>query len=138
MSTVPKQWNPNWQEMTCETGGCGDPNLSVLDSDVRLEQHLAWVGPRVVELRYTVQNLAAIDHAATVQEMPTMYTATGQSGPDLWRLFEAGGNEITIDTPANDGFFRKDFSSSAPWVTMQNSALDYGVGILYELSLIHI
>lgn len=132
ISTVPLQWNPNWNEQTCVNSGCNDANLRQLKSDVELQQHLRWVAPRIVELRYTVNNLGNLDHASTVQEMPTLYSANGNNGPDLWRLFDASGQEISIDVPANDGFFRKDFRSTAPWVTLQNTNLDYGVGILYE------
>ncbi len=132
-STVPLQWNPNWDFHDCDSSGCDDPLLSHLASDVRLHQSLRFVRPHVVELRYTVENLAAVDHAAAGQEMPTVYTANGTGGtPNLWRLFDAGGNQITIDTPGNDGFFYENFVSPEPWVTMQNDDADYGVAIFYE------
>jgi hypothetical protein len=99
---------------------------------VRVIQRLRFVREHVVELSYTVINLADLDHAATAQEFPTVYTANGNGGPDLWRLFNSAGTEITIDTPGNDGFFYENFDSPAGWVTMQNDNLDYGVGMLTE------
>jgi len=132
--TTPLHWNPNWDFSDCDSSGCSDPSLWALESDVSLYQALRFVRTHVVELRYTVQNLAAIDHASTYQEMPTVYTANGNGGPDLWRLFDASGTEIPIDTPAGneDGFYYENFESSGPWVTMQNDDATYGVGILYE------
>jgi len=76
-----------------------------------------------------------LDHAAHVQEMPTLYSANGNNGPDLWRLMDAGGTQVDINEPANDGFFARTFTSPAPWVSLQNDNGDYGVGILYENGL---
>jgi hypothetical protein len=134
ISTIPLQWNPNWDFQDCDSSGCDYTILSHLPSDVRLHQTLRFVRPRVVELRYSVQNLAPVDHAATLQEMPTVYTANGQGGPDLWRLFDASLTEIPIDTPSTggDGFYYTNFTSPEPWATMQNETADYGVAIYYE------
>ncbi len=134
VTTVPRQWNPNWEFQDCDSSGCDDPTLNTLESDVRLHQTIRFVRPLVAELRYTVENLDAVDHAAQAQEMPTVYTANGQGGPDLWRLFDAGGTEIPIDTLAGgeDAFYYEVFESPAPWVTLQNDDASYGVGILYE------
>ena len=135
--TTPLHWNPNWEAPDCNSSGCSDSSLAWLRSDVTLTQTLRFVRTHVVELRYTVDNLAGLDHAATLQEMPTMYTANGNGGPDLWRLFDSAGTQIPIDTPAGneDGFNYENFSSADGWVSMQNEAADYGVGILYENGL---
>jgi hypothetical protein len=115
VTTVPLFWNPNWDRQDCSSDACNDP-----------------VRSNVAELDYTVINLAAMDHAPTAQEFPTVYTANGQQGPDLWRLFDSSGTEIAIDTPGNDGFFYENFTSAGGWVTMQNQNLDYGVGMYTE------
>ena len=134
--TTPLHWNPNWDDADCTSSGGSDPTLSHRTSDVRVTQRLRFVRHHVVELEYEVQNLTDVDHASTEQEMPTMYTANGNGGPDLWRLFDASGTQIPIDVPAGgDGFNYKNFDSPGPWVTMQNDAADYGVGILYENGL---
>ncbi len=132
--TTPLQWNPNWDFTDCDSGGCDDATLQWREADVSLYQRLRFVRTHVVELRYTITNQSAVDHASTYQEMPTVYTANGDGGPDLWRLFDAAGTEIPIDTPAgnDDGFNYENFTSPAPWVTMQNDDATYGVGILYE------
>ena len=57
-------------------------------------------------------------------------------GQDLWKLLDAGGTQIDINQPANDGFFVRSFTSSEPWVTLQNDNLDYGVGLLHENALL--
>ncbi|MBW2257890.1 MAG: hypothetical protein JRI25_25270, partial [Deltaproteobacteria bacterium] len=132
ITTVPLFWNPNWDRQDCSDVACNDPSLNTRVSDVRVIQSLRFVREHVVELDYTVINLATLDHAATAQEFPTVYTANGQVGPDLWRLFDSAGAEITIDTPGNDGFFYENFNSAAGWVTMQNDALTYGVGMYTE------
>lgn len=134
-STVPLQWNPDWQATECSADSC--PAGSRLASDVRLTQTLRFVRPRVASLRYTVENLADVAHAPTLQEMPTMYTANGKRGrPDLWRAMDPNGTQIPIDTPTDgDGFFFENFSASGPWIAMMNDDLSYGVAILYENGL---
>jgi hypothetical protein len=131
-TTVPLFWNPNWDRQDCVSDACGDPNLAHRQSDVRVVQSLRFVRYHVVELEYALINLSATDHAPTAQELPTVYTANGQVGPDLWRLFDSEGNEIPIDIPANDGFYHKPFSSPGGWVTMQNEDLTYGTGLYSE------
>jgi len=133
--TVPLFWNPDWDRPDCDSGGCADPALRDRAGDVRLVQRVRFVRFHVVELDYTVTNLAGLDHAATAQEFPTVYAANGRSGPDLWRLFNSEGAEIAIDTPANDGFYYEAFSSPGGWVTMQQEPLDYGVGLFTESRL---
>jgi hypothetical protein len=132
--TTPLHWNPNWDFTDCDSGGCDDPSLDERPSEVSVYQQLRFVRTHVVELRYSIEELAGMDHAATYQEMPTVYTANGDNGPDLWRLFDASGTEVPIDTPAGneDGFYYENFESPGPWVTMQNDDASYGVGILYE------
>lgn len=132
VATNPLFWNPNWDRTDCSTEACGDPNLRERRSDVRVIQRLRFVDYHVVELDYTVINLSDLDHRYTHQEMPTVYTANGNGGPDLWRLFNSEGTEIAIDQPANDGFFYKNFTSPGGWACMQNGTLDYGVGLYSE------
>ena len=45
------------------------------------------------------------------------------------------GEQVEVDQPANDGFFKKSFETEAPWVALQTEGLEYGVGILYENGL---
>jgi len=132
INVQPLHWNPNWSFNDCTSTGCQDSNLSHLQSDVLMTQSLRFIKSQIVELKYQVQELAGLDHAKTNQEMPTVYSANGNNGPDLWRLMDANGNQIDINVPANDGFFMKNFNSSSSWVSLQNDNLDYGVGILYE------
>jgi hypothetical protein len=128
VETVPLHWNPNWDRQDCVSDACDDASLRMRRTEVRVHQRLRFVRENVVELDYVVVNEGALDHARTAHELPTVYTANGQVGPDLWRLFDSQGQEIAIDEPANDGFMRKAFDSPGGWVTMQNQNLDYGVG----------
>lgn len=132
-STIPLQWNPDWDARDCGADSCPggrDP------SDVRVTQAVRFVGPRIAEVRYTVENLSDLAHRATAHEMPTMYTSNGRGGPDLWRLMDPNGTQVAIDTPSGgDGFFYENFTASANWVALQNDELSYGVGILYENGL---
>ncbi len=137
VTTTPLFWNPNWDRQDCDDNCCSDPVLSVRQSDVRVIQRVRFVREHVVELDYTLINLGSLDHASTAQELPTVYTGNGNQGPDLWRLFNSGGQEIAIDTPGNDGFFYESFSSTGGWVTMQNDSLDYGVGLSTENRLVN-
>jgi len=133
ITTRPFQWNPNWDNSGCSSAGCTDATLAHRTADIRLTQTIRFVHPHVVELTYSIDNLSGIDHAATYQELPTLYAANGTGGPDLWRMLDASGTHIPIDTDAGgDGWYYENFSSSAPWVTLQNTAHDYGVGILQE------
>ena len=50
---------------------------------------------------------------------------------------DSDGNQVDINIPANDGFFYKSFTSTQPWVSLQNDDLSYGVGILYENGLLN-
>ena len=131
--TTPLFWNPDWDRTDCDSSGCSDATLRSRRSDVRVTQTLRFVATHVVQLEYAVENLAAMDHASTAQEMPTMYTANGHGGPDLWRVFDSAGAEVIVDTPAGgDGFYYEDFDSPGGWVAMQDDGLTYGVGLYYE------
>ena len=112
VTTTPLFWNPNWDRADCVDAACSDAGLNMRRSDVRVIQRMRFVRTHVAELDYTVINLADIDHRATAQELPTVYTGNGNQGPDLWRLFNSTGTEIAIDTPGNDGFFYE--NSPAP------------------------
>ena len=132
----PLFWNPAWDRQDCFSDVCSDPNLRARRSDVRVTQRLRFIRTHVLELDYTLQNLSDLEHRANDQEMPTVYTANGRGGPDLWRLFASDGREIAINNPGNDGFFYADFESPAGWATMQNDDLSYGVGLYAENRII--
>ena len=134
---TPLHWNPNWDFPDCTNDGCDDPNLAARASDVLVTQSLRFVRQHVLELRYTLTETAGLDHAITLQELPTVYAGAGINGPDLWKLLDASGTQIDINQPANDGFFTRSFTSSEPWVTLQNDNLDYGVGLLHENGLVN-
>ena len=134
-TTVPLQWNPDWAARECSSDSCRSSGPSSRPaSDVRLTQTMRFVRPSVAELAYRVENLSDVDHRATLQEMPTMYTANGRRGSlDLWRLMDPNGTQIPIDTVSGaDGFMYENFTASGPWISLQNDDLSYGVAILYE------
>lgn len=135
-SISPLHWNPNWDFPDCTNDGCDDPALENRAADVVITQSLRFVRQHVLELRYTLTETAGLNHGVTLQELPTVYAATGVNGQDLWKLLDAGGTQIDINQPANDGFFVRSFTSSEPWVTLQNDNLDYGVGLLHENALL--
>ena len=136
ITTQPLHWNPNWDFTSCDSGGCADPSLATRRSDVRLTQTLRFVRTHVVELTYKIENLADMNHAPTIQELPTLYAANGSGGPNLHRLIQSDGTEVSIDEgTSGDGFYYRNFSSPSEWVTLQNDALDYGVGLLQENGL---
>ena len=134
--TNPLFWNPNWDRTDCVSdNACTDPALRERRSDVRVTQSLRFVATHVVQLEYAVENLAAVDHAATPQEMPTVYTANGTGGAasDLWQVVDSEGRQVVVDTPAGgDGFMYENFDSPGGWVTLQDTGRTYGVGIYYE------
>ncbi|MBI5511049.1 MAG: Ig-like domain-containing protein [Deltaproteobacteria bacterium] len=133
VTTRPLFWNPTWDRTDCVRDVCGDSALRRRRADVRVVQKLSFVKRHVVQLAYVLTNLAAVDHAPTNQEMPTVYTANGGGGTqDLWRMFDSAGTEISIDQPGNDGFFYKNFSSPGGFAMLQNGALNYGVGLYTE------
>ena len=127
------QWNANWDRPDCQES-CKSPATDKRLADVELTQRVRFVRPNVVELRYTVHNLASMAHDATVHEFPTLYAAFGRDGtPDLVRLFDSSAKEVTTgwQTDAN-GFRWQNFSSPAGWASLQNAAADYGVALQYE------
>lgn len=127
------QWNANWDRPDCQES-CKSPATDKRLADVELTQRVRFVRPNVVELRYTVHNLANMAHDATVHEFPTLYAAFGRDGtPDLVRLFDSSAKEVTTgwQTDAN-GFRWQNFSSPAGWASLQNAAADYGVALQYE------
>ena len=131
--TQPLHWNPDWEAQDCTNGGCAEPALSALQSDVVYTQELRFVSDHVVEILMTLHTPTDIDHDAITQEFPTLYATWGHEGTqDLRRLFNSTDDEILIDQPANDGFFVKPFSSPAGWAQLQNDSLTYGVGMLWE------
>ena len=133
VTTNPLFWNPNWDRSDCSSDACSDPVLRDRRSDVRVIQSIVFIKRHVAQIDYTVINLSDLDHRSTAQEMPTVYTANGNNGPDLWRLFSSEGVEIPIDTPAGgDGFYYENFDSPGGWATMQNDAANYGVGLYAE------
>ena len=133
---MPLHWNPNWDFPNCTNDGCNDPALANRSADIVITQSLRFVRQHVLELRYTLTETAGINHGVTLQELPTVYAANGINGPDLWKLLDANGTQIDINQPANDGFFVRSFTSTEPWVTLQNDNLNYGVGLLHENSLL--
>ena len=136
LTTNPLFWNPNWDRTDCDDTACSIPDLRERRSDVRVIQTMKFVSEHVVQIEYTVINLADMDHAATGQEMPTVYTANGNGGPDLWKLFNSEGAQIPINEGGGgDGFFHKNFDSPGGWACMQNDGLDYGVGMYAETRL---
>lgn len=132
-SVVPYQWNPGWDRQDCESNICGDTSVNKRLSDMRYIQRLRWVGANVVEMKMTIQNLSNIERRASLQEFPTFYAPYGANGQQNYNtLLDSNGNQITIDVPANDGFFMKDFESPGGWVSLQMASKEYGAGIYYE------
>ncbi len=137
-SVHPLFWNPDWDRQDCDNSGCSDPNRRELRSDVRVIQRIRFVRTHVVELDYTLVNLSAVDHAPAAQEMPTVYTANGQAGPDLWRFFNSEGQEFVIDDGSQgDRFYSKTIPTPRGWATMQSDNLDYGVALYTENRAAH-
>lgn len=129
----PLFWNPDWQAQDCGNGGCQDPAKKALKGDVQYQQRIRFVHSHIAEIDMAVVNLSNVAHAATVQEMPTVYAAYGKYGLGNYNLLLASdGQAIAIDQPANDGFFVKNFSSAAGWVALQNAKKDYGVALYHE------
>jgi hypothetical protein len=125
----PLQWNPDWDSQTCSNSTCGPSGVPV---DVTYTFELRFVNTNVVEVATEVTSQETIDHRSTTQEFPTLYVSHGQNGPDLPLLYDASGNQPAISTPANDGFYVGNFTSSAPWVSWQDSNSDYGVALAMD------
>lgn len=125
----PLQWNPDWDQPSCATSACGpsgDPVAVTYTLDLR------FVTTHVVEVATEITSQEAFDHPKTGQEFPTLYVAHGGSAPDLPVLLDGGGQTVTIATPANDGFFVGELTSPTPWVSWQDNAKDYGVGLAMD------
>lgn len=129
VTVTPVQWNPDWDAVDCRSTPCA---ATPRTASVRYVMDLRYVHSLVVELSLEVQSFETIDHGVTAQEFPTLYVSHGGAGPDLKTLLDAAGQAITIDQPANDGFFVKNFASPHPWVSFQNATKDYGVGLAMD------
>jgi hypothetical protein len=130
---TPVQWNPDWDAMDCRTTPCAG---AARPASVQYAMDLRFLTAEVVELSLEVQSLETIDHAATLQEFPTLYVAHGASGsPDLPQLLDATGQLISVDQPANDGFTTRTFTSPAPWAAFQDPGHTYGVGLAMDQGL---
>ena len=127
--THPLQWNPDWDKHDCTQSPCGASGVPVA---VDYVTDLRFVSSHVVEVAMELQSKENFSHPVTGQEFPTLYVAHGQNGPDLPVLLDASGGQISLSTPANDGFFMGNFDSPGPWVSWQNNTKDYGVGIAMD------
>lgn len=133
LTVSPLHWNPGWRETSCADTACARAAGSFPASGVRLRQRLRFVADLVAEMELEAINLGDDAHAPTAQEFPTLYAANGARGtPNLNVLLGSDGQRVSIDRPANDGFFEKIFTSPGGWATLQNAAQDYGVGIYPE------
>ena len=129
---VPRFWNPEWRQQGCVNVVCSGKFDSDNRSDVRYRQRLRFVDAHAVEMFMEYTNLSNLDHAPAVQEFPTLYSSFGKVGPDLWVVVNSEGERIKVDEPSNDNFFRKRFKSPGGFAALQNSRLNYGVGLYYE------
>ncbi len=125
----PVQWNPDWSAPDCRKSSCGSKGIPV---DVTYTYELRFVTSHVVEVMSEVTSKETFSHPATHQEFPTLYVSHGKGGPDLPLLLRPGGATQAITQSGNDGFYFENFSSSEPWVSWQNSAKSYGVGIAMD------
>jgi hypothetical protein len=128
----PVQWNPDWAAPDCRKSPCPAQGLPV---QVTYNFELRFVREHVVEVMTEVTSQESFSHPATGQEFPTLYVSYGKGGPDLPLLLDGAGNTVTISTPGNDGFFYDNFSSPRPYVSWQNAAKDYGVGLGHDQGL---
>ncbi|MBI5480796.1 MAG: hypothetical protein HY906_18195, partial [Deltaproteobacteria bacterium] len=128
----PLQWNPDWNATDCRNSACGASGVPV---QVLFRMQFRFVREHVVEVMTEVVSEESISHPVTGQEFPTLYVAHGSGGPDLPLLLDASGTVHPLNTPGNDGFYYDNFTSSASWVTWQNSAQNYGVGLAHDQGL---
>jgi hypothetical protein len=131
-AVVPLFWNPDWRRQDCNNMGCSTLSEAEFRSDVRYRQRLRFVDSNVVEILMEYTNLSPIDHAPAFQEFPTLYSSFGKVGQDLRVVLDSQGNAVSVDEPANDGFFTREFTSPGGFAALQNVARDYGVGLYYE------
>ena len=75
----------------------------------------------------SVQNLGARPPRHP-SEFPTLYTAIGhQNTPDLHVIMNALGEEISVDQPANDGFFYKYEALGVGGASEQHKSYEVGL-----------
>lgn len=126
----PLQWNPDWDARDCSTTPCGLTRPRPVG--VRYRTTLRFVAERIVEIAYEVTNDEAVGHPPSLQEFPTLYVDDRPNGPGLSRLMDGGGRQVDADRPGGKGMLTGDFLSPEPWVTWQNAAGDYGVGLAMD------
>jgi hypothetical protein len=136
LTTIPMYWNPNWDRTDCQES-CNNPATDTRPSDVELTQRVRFVRGDVVELGYQVTNLGDLDHADAAHEFPTVYASFGKDGtPDLYRLFDSTGGEITTGWSVDaHGFRHQNFTSPGGWAALLNHNGDYGVALYYETGM---
>ena len=125
----PVQWNPDWNAPDCRKSSCPSNGLPVA---VEYTYELRFVSKHVVEVMSQVVSSESFSHPSTGQEFPTLYVSHGKGGPDLPLLLKPSGAAQAITKPGNDGFYFENFSTTAPWVTWQNSTKSYGVGLAMD------
>ncbi len=125
----PLQWNPDWAKPDCTQSSCGAQGVPV---QVQYRMVFRFVSEHVVEVETEVSSQESFSHPSTAQEFPTLYVSHGGSVPDLPLLLDAAGQTVGLSTPGNDGFYYDNFTSPGPWVTWQNTASNYGVGIAMD------
>lgn len=126
----PLQWNPDWDKPDCSASDCAPQGTPV---QVQYRMSFRFVSEHVVEVATEVTSQESFSHPATGQEFPTLYVAHGgSSAPDLPVLLDAAGQTVSLSTPGNDGFYYDNFTSPGPWVSWQNTASNYGVGIAMD------
>jgi hypothetical protein len=128
----PLQWNPDWDATDCRESACGTTGVAVA---VLYTLQLRFIAEHVVEVALEVASQEALTHDPTAQEFPTLYVSHGLGGPPLPLLLDASGQAVSLATAGNDGFFYGSFTSPAPWVTWQDAAQDYGVGLASDQGL---
>ncbi|MBI5531281.1 MAG: hypothetical protein HY898_01100 [Deltaproteobacteria bacterium] len=133
LTAHPLQWNPDWNKPDCSQTPCGASGVPV---EVTYIIDFRFVSTHVVEVAVEITSQETIDHPSTGQEFPTLYVANGNKATDLPLLLDASGNQVSLNTPGNDGFFYDNFSSPGPWVTWQNATKDYGVALAMDQGIL--
>jgi hypothetical protein len=125
----PVQWNPDWDAPDCRKSACPAQGIAV---QVTYTFELRFVREHVVEVMTEVQSQETFSHPATGQEFPTLYVSHGKGGPDLPLLLDGAGAAVSLATPGNDGFYYGNFTSPRPYVSWQDAAKSYGVGLGHD------
>jgi hypothetical protein len=125
----PVQWNPDWSAPDCRKSACPGQGVPV---QVTYAFELRFVREHVVEVMTEVTSQEAFSHPSTSQEFPTLYVSHGSGGPDLPLLLDGAGATVTLATPGNDGFYYGNFTSPSPFVSWQDGAKSYGVGLGHD------